>query len=176
VALALEQKKAIVSEISEQAKAAVSGVVADYRGLTVEQMNKLRREARDQNIYIRVVHNTLAKRAFQGTDFACFDEALMGPTMIAFSKEDPSSAARLLKDYVKSYEALDVKALAVNGSYMEGTQLDYVANLPNRHEALTMLARVIKAPVGKVVRGLAEPYAKLARATAALRDKKQSES
>ena len=96
MALRLEQKQAIVAEVNEVAASALSAVLADYRGLTVSEMTELRAKARASGVYLRVVRNTLAKRALEGTDYACLDEALVGPTMMAFSQEDPGAAARLI--------------------------------------------------------------------------------
>ncbi len=176
MALALNDKKAIVADVTNVALQSVSGLVADYRGLTVGQITKLRKDARDKGVYLRVVRNTLAKRALSDTDFACLDEVLTGPTMLAFSKEEPSAPARLFKDYVKQHEALSVKALVISGRLLDAKQIDYVAQLPTRNEALAILMQVMKAPITKFVRTLAEPHAKLVRTVAAIRDKKQAES
>jgi len=109
VALGLEQKQQIVAEVNEVAASALSAVVADYRGLTVAEMTEMRAKARESGVYLRVVRNTLAKRAVEGTDYACLDETLVGPSLLAFSTEDPGSAARLLKDYAKELDALEVE-------------------------------------------------------------------
>ena len=95
MALKLEQKQQIVAEVNEVASSALSAVVADYRGMTVAEMTTMRAKARESGVYVRVVRNTLAKRAVEGTDYACLDEAFIGPTLVAFSQEDPGSAARL---------------------------------------------------------------------------------
>lgn len=174
--LALNDKKAIVADVANIAQHSISGLVADYRGLTVEQITKLRKDARDKGVYLRVVRNTLAKRALDGTQFACLHEVLIGPTMLAFSKEEPSAPARLFKDYAKQHEALSVKALAISGRFIDAKQIDYVATLPTRNEALAILMQVMKAPITKLVRTLAEPHAKLVRTLAAVRDKMQSQS
>ena len=175
MALALEDKKAIVAELTNEAKAAISGLVADYRGLTVEQITKLRSDAREKGVYLKVVRNTLAKRALSETDFECLHDVFVGPTIIALSKEEPSAPARLFKDYVKQHEHLNVKALAISGKLMTANELDFAAKLPTRDEAIATLMQVMKAPITKFVRTLAEPHGKLVRTIAAVRDKKQAE-
>lgn len=171
--LTLAAKKAVVEEVAAVASKAVSAVVADYRGLTVNQMTQLRSAARKSGVYLRVVPNTLTRRAFEGTDFACLDEKLVGPLFVALSLEAPSDAARMLKEFVKTFERLEVKALSVNGRTYEADQLETIASLPTRDEALAKLMYVLKAPVEKFVRTLAEPPAKLVRTLAAIRDKKK---
>jgi large subunit ribosomal protein L10 len=175
VALRLNDKKNIVAEVAAAAKTATALVAANYAGLTVGQITELRRAARSSGVYMRVVRNTLARRAFEGTPFACMDAALVGPLVLAFSKEDPSSAARLLKDFAKKFEKLEVKALSINGALLPGTDfnLNRLASLPTRDEAIAQLMSVMQAPITQFVRTLAEPNNKLARTFAALRDQKQ---
>lgn len=170
--LNLAAKKAVVEEVTSVASKAISAVVADYRGLTVNQMTHLRSEARKSNVYLRVVRNTLMKRAFKNTEFECLNDALVGPVFIALSTEAPSDAARLLKNFVKTFEKLEVKALSVGGKVYDANQIDAVASLPTRDEAIAKLMYVMKAPVEKFVRTLAEPHAKLVRTIAAIKDKK----
>ncbi len=171
--LTLAAKKAVVEEVTVVASKAVSAVVADYRGLTVNQMTQLRAEARKANVYLRVVPNNLARRAFEKTDFACLSDHLVGPLFVALSTEAPSDAARLLKDFAKTYEKLEVKALSVGGQMYAANHLDFVASLPTRDEALAKLMYVMKAPIEKFVRTLAEPHAKLVRTIAAIKDTKE---
>lgn len=171
--LTLAAKKAVVEEVTAVASKAISAVVADYRGLTVNQMTQLRSEARKSGVYLRVVRNTLARRAFEGTEFACLDEQLVGPLFIALSLESPSDAARMLKGFTKTFEKLEIKALSVSGKVYSADQLEMIASLPTRDEALAKLMYVLKAPVEKFVRTLAEPHAKLVRTVAAIKDKKQ---
>lgn len=163
----------MVEEVSAVASKAVSAVVADYRGLTVNQMTQLRAKARQSGVYLKVVRNTLTRRAFQDTEFACLSEMLVGPLFIALSMDSPSDAARLLKDFTKSFEKLEIKALSVSGKIFAADQLDLIASLPTKDEALAKLMYVMKAPVEKFVRTLAEPHAKLVRTLAAVRDTKQ---
>lgn len=171
--LRLNDKKAIVAEVAQVANETLSAVVADYRGLTVSEMNELRARARSEGVYLRVVRNTLAKRAFEGTQYECLVEALTGPVMLALSQEDPGSAARLLKEFSKEHTALEVKALSIEGKMLPAEQIDALAELPNREQALAMLLSVMKAPVTKMVRTLAEPHAQLVRAVAAVKDQKE---
>lgn len=176
MALKLEHKQQIVAEVNEIAASALSAVVADYRGLTVAEMTEMRAKARDSGVYLRVVRNTLAKRAVEGTDYACLDEAFVGPTLLAFSQEDPGSAARLLKDCAKEHDALEVKALAIGGELLSADQIDRVATLPTLDEARAMLMSVMIAPVTKLARTMNEVPGKLTRTVAAIRDQKQAEA
>lgn len=173
MALNLEQKKEIVAQVNEAASGALSAVLADYRGMTVDQMTDMRSKARDTGVYVRVIRNTLAKRALAGTEFECLQDAFVGPTLVAFSQEDPGAAARLLKDYVKDVEALEVKALAIGGEMLGAESLDTVAKLPTRDEALATLMSVMLAPVTKFVRTLNDVPGQVVRVVAAVRDQKQ---
>lgn len=170
--LNLAAKKAVVEEVTEVASKAISAVVADYRGLTVNQMTQLRSEARKAGVYLRVVRNTLTRRAFKNTEFECLNDLLVGPLFIALSLEAPSDAARLLKEFTKTFDKLEVKALSVGGKIYQANQLDVVASLPTKDEAIAKLMYVMKAPVEKFVRTLAEPHAKLVRTIAAVKDQK----
>jgi len=170
----MERKKQIVAEVAQVANEALSAVAVEYRGLTVGEMTELRAKAREDGVYLRVVKNTLARRAVEGTEFECMAEALRGPLALAFSKEDPGSAARLMRDFGKTHEHLKVHVLAVGGELLDGSKLDRLANLPTREQALSLLMAVMKAPVENLVRTLAEPHAKLVRTVAAIRDQKES--
>ena len=172
--LSFEKKKALVAEVSEVAANAHSAVAAEYRGLTVAQMNELRAKARDSGVYLRVVKNNLARRALEGTDFECMQESLVGPLLLAFSQEDPGSAARVVKNFAKEHSLLEAKIVAIGGQAYSGSELDRVASLPTRDEAIAQLLSVMKAPVEKFVRTLNEPHAKLVRTFAALKDQKEA--
>jgi large subunit ribosomal protein L10 len=174
VALNLDDKKAIVAEVNETAAQALSLVIADARGVDVTDMNALRAKARAENVQLRVIRNTLAKRAFAETDYACVEDVLTGPSLFAFSMEDPGAAARLFKDFAKENEEFEVKALAVSGQLLDKGQIDVLASLPTLHEALGMLASVTLAPVTKLVRTLNEIPTKTTRAVAAVRDAKEA--
>lgn len=175
MALRLEQKQQIVAEVNEVAASALSAVIADYRGLTVAEMTEMRVKARESGVYLRVVRNTLAKRAVEGTEYECLNDAFVGPTLLAFSQEDPGAAARLIKEYAKDYAELEVKALSIGGILLNADQLDRVAKLPTLDEARSMLMSVMQAPVVKLARSLNEVPGKLVRTIAAVRDQKQAE-
>lgn len=172
--LSLNDKKAVVAEIAEVARGALSAVAAEYRGLTVEQMTKLRSDARSTGVYIRVVKNTLARRAFEGTEFECMSDSLTGPLILAFSKENPGAAAKLISDFAKANDKMVAKAVAIGGKLVPAADIGRVANLPTKEQAISTLMAVMKAPIEKFVRTLAEPHAKLVRTVAAIRDQKQA--
>lgn len=173
MALRLEDKKAIVAEVNEVAAGALSAVLADARGVDVGAMTGLRKSARENQVYLRVVRNTLAKRAVEGTEFECVQDVLVGPTIFGFSMEDPGAAARLFKDFAKENEAFEVKALAVGGELLDAGQLDRLATLPTRDQAISMLMSVMQAPITKLARTMNEVPGKLVRVVAAVRDQKQ---
>jgi large subunit ribosomal protein L10 len=175
MALNLEDKKAMVAEVAEVAATAQSVVAAEYRGLTVSQMTDLRAKARTQGVYMRVVKNTLARKAFVGTSFESVGPKLKGPLVLAFSKEDPGAAARLVKDFAKANEKLVATLVSIGGQVLPGTDLDKVASLPTREQALSMLLGALKAPMQKLASLLNEPPAKLARTLAALVDLKKGD-
>ncbi|MGB5305666.1 MAG: 50S ribosomal protein L10 [Gammaproteobacteria bacterium] len=173
MALTLEEKKAVVAEVSEVAKSAYSAVAAQYSGLTVEELTNLRIKARGDNVYLRVVKNTLARRALEETDFSCMTERLTGPLILAFSQEDPGAAARVTKEFAKQHAKFEVTMLSVGGQLLEPSELDRLASLPTRDQAISMLMSVMQAPIAKFVRTLNEVPGKLVRTTAAIRDQKQ---
>ena len=173
--LKLNDKKAIVAEVAHVAGNSLSAVVAEYTGLTVAEMTKLRVEARNSGVYLRVVRNTLARLAFQGTNFECLQDSMVGPLVLAFSSKEPGSAARLVKNFAKENPKLVVRALAVEGQLLAATDLDAIASLSTRDEALSILLAVMKAPVTRFVQTLAAPHTKLVRTLDAYRDKKQAE-
>ena len=174
MALNLEDKKALVAEVAAVAQKAQSVVAAEYRGLTVGQMTELRAKARTQGVYMRVVKNTLARKALAGTSFETVGPKLKGPLVLAFSKDDPGAAARVVKDFAKSHEKLVATLVSLGGQVLPGAELEKVASLPTREQALSMLLGVLKAPIQKLVGTLAAPASKLARTVAAVRDQKQA--
>ncbi len=173
MALALQDKKQIVAEVNETASNALSLVIADARGVNVTDMTALRKLARESGVQLRVVRNTLAKLAFSETEFDCVNETLVGPSIFGFSMEDPGAAARIFKDFAKANEKFEVKALSVGGKLLDASQIDALAKLPTRHQALGMLANVTIAPVTKLVRTFNEVPTKVTRVVAAVRDQKQ---
>ena len=171
--LKLDDKRAIVAEVADIASQAHSAIVAEYRGMTVEEMTQLRVQARQSGVYLRVVRNTLARRAFSNTQFECLAEVLVGPVVLAFSLQDPGSAARVIRGFIKKNDKLIVKKVALGGQLLDANELETVAKLPTYNEAISMLMSVMKAPITQLVRTLAEPHAKLVRTLAAVRDSKQ---
>ena len=174
VALNFAQKEAIVAEVAVVAKSAYSAVGAEYRGLTVEQMTDLRVEARKAGVYLRVVKNSLAKRAVEGTDFACIQEALEGPMILAFSQEDPGSAARVAEAFAKGHDQFKVKLVSIGGKLLDPSELGTLAKMPTYEEALSLLMAVMKAPVQKLAATINEVPGKLVRTIAAVRDAKEA--
>lgn len=174
MALSLEQKKAVVAEVAEVAQSAHSAVAAEYRGITVEKMTEMRAKARSEGVYLKVAKNTLVKRAVEGTDFECMAEELTGPLLFAFSIEDPGAAARLIKDFAKDEDKLVVRLVAMGATLYQASEIERLAKMPTRDQAIAMLMGVMKAPIEKFVRTLAEPHTKLVRTVAAVRDSKQA--
>jgi large subunit ribosomal protein L10 len=174
MALNLEDKKALVAEVAEVAAHAQSVVAAEYRGLTVGQMTELRAKARKSGVYMRVVKNTLARKALAGTTFESMGPKLKGPLVLAFSKDDPGAAARVVKDFAKANDKLVATLVSLGGQVLPAAELEKVASLPTREQALSMLMGVLKAPIQKLVGTLAAPGGKLARTLAAVRDQKQA--
>ena len=166
MALGFEDKKAIVAEVTEAAKGALSAVAADSRGVTVAKMTALRKSAREAGVYMRVVRNTLLTRAVEGSDFECMKDVFVGPTLIAFSNEHPGAAARLFKEFAKANDKFSIKGGAFQGEFIPAAQIDRLATLPTYEEALArMMATMKEAAAGKLVRTFA-----------ALRDKKEAEA
>ena len=174
MALNLEQKKAVVAEVADVANKALAAVAAEYRGLTVEEMTELRVKAREGGVFLKVAKNTLVSRAVEGTEYECMQESLTGPLLFAFSMEDPGAAARLVKDYSKDHDELVTKLVAVGGQLYDASELERLSSLPTYDQAIAILMGVMKAPVEKFVRTLAEPHAKLVRTVAAVRDAKEA--
>ena len=172
--LNLEDKKALVSEVSAIAAKAQSVVAAEYRGISVSQMTDLRAKARGQGVYVRIVKNTLARKALVGTSFEAIGPKLKGPLVLAFSKDDPGAAARVVKDFAKTNDKLVPTLVSLGGQVLSGKDIERVASLPTRDQALAQLMGLMRAPIEKLVRTLAEPQAKLVRTIAAVRDQKQA--
>ena len=172
MALGLEDKKAIVADVNEAAQSALSLVIADARGVNVTAITELRKQAREMDVDLRVVKNTLAKRAFAGTEYECTASVLVGPSLFGFSMEDPGAAARLFKDFSKENDEFEIKALAVGGQLMGPEKIDVLAKLPTREQALTQLAVVMIAPVTKLVRTLNEIPSQITRVVSAVGESK----
>ena len=174
MALNLEDKKSIVAEVSAIAADAHSAIAAEYHGLSVVEMTELRTKARNEGVYLRVVKNSLTKRAVEGTEFACMQDSLVGPLVMAFSQEDPGAAARLVSEFSKDHDKLIAKVIAIGGEVLPIEQLERLSKLPTRDQAIALFMAVMKAPIEKLARTLNEPHAKLVRTVAAVRDQKES--
>jgi large subunit ribosomal protein L10 len=160
MALNLSQKQEVVAELADVAAKAHSLIAAEYAGITVGQMTTMRKKARENGVYLKVVKNTLASRAVEGTEYECVKDSLVGPLLYAFSTEEPGAAGRLIKEFAKGNDKLQPKLVAVGGQLYPASHVDVLASLPTREQALAMLARV-----------LAEPASMFARAIKAVGDK-----
>lgn len=174
MALSFAEKQAVVAEVSEVAAKAYSAIAAEYRGMTVEELTALLVQARQAGVYLRVVKNSLARRALAETEFACMREGLTGPLVLAFSRQDPGSAARVVADFAKTHPKLAVKLVSIGGRLLPASEITTLAKMPTYEEALSLLMAVMKAPVQKLARTLQEVPGKLARTLAAIRDAKQA--
>lgn len=171
--LALDDKKQIVEETRTSAEAAISAIVADYRGVTVAQITDMRKQARESGVHLQVVRNTLARLAFEGTVHECLHESFKGPSLIAFSNNDPGAGARLIQTVVRSGVHLDVRAISVAGTLRTGEDLSAVASLPTRDEALAQLMSVMLGPVSKLAQVMQAVPTKLVRTLVAVRQSKE---
>jgi large subunit ribosomal protein L10 len=174
MALTFAQKERVVAEVAEVAKTAHSAVGAEYRGLSVEALTQLRVEARKAGVYVRVVKNTLAKRAIAGTDFACMDEGLTGPLVLAFGQNDPGSVGRVVEKFAKEHSEFKVRLIALGGQTLDASELSKLAKMPTYDEAISQLMAVMKAPVQKLASTMNEVPSKLVRTVAAVRDAKEA--
>jgi len=172
--LKLEDKKALVAEVNEVAQRALSAVAAEYRGLSAGKFDELRTQARSNGIYLHVVKNTLARKAVKGTPFECLEPALTGPLVLGFSLEDPGAVGRVIKDFAKDNDKLVVRAVSIGGQLYGSKDIERLASLPTREQALAMLLGVMLAPVTQFVRTMAEPTAQLVRTVKAVADKQQA--
>lgn len=173
MSLNLEQKKAVVAEVSDALSGAQAAIVAEYRGLTVAQMTELRRKAREADVFVRIVKNTLARRAVEGSEFECMKDALVGPLAFAASA-DPVAVAKVLDSFAKDHDLFQIKAGAMGGKLMELAQLQALAKLPSRDELLAKLLGTMQAPIQKFVQTLNEVPSKFVRTLAAVRDSKEA--
>ena len=174
MALTMEGKKAVIAEVAEIAANAHSVVGAVYQGIESNEMNELRAKARADGVYLRVVKNSLAKRAVEGTDFECIQSELTGSLVLAFSQEDPGAAGRVIADFVKENDKMEVRIVSIGGKLLAPEDVVVLAKMPTKDQAIGMLMSVMKAPISKFVRTLAEPHTKLVRTIAAVRDQKEA--
>jgi large subunit ribosomal protein L10 len=171
LSLNLEQKKAVVVEVSEQVSTAQAIIVAEYRGLQVGEMTELRAQARKSGVYLRVLKNTLVRRAVEGTPFSGLANEMVGPLVFGISS-DPVSAAKVLSDFAKANDKFIIKAGAMPNQVMDVNAVQALASLPSRDELLAKLLGTMQAPVAKFVRTLNEVPTKFVRGLAAVRDQK----
>jgi large subunit ribosomal protein L10 len=136
-------------------------------------MTLLRKEARNNGVYLRVVKNSLARRAVEDTEFACMQEGMTGPLVLAFSQEDPGSAARVMKDFMKEHDQMVVTMVSIGGKLLDAGELETLAKMPTYDQAISLLMAVMKAPVEKLTRTINEVPGKLVRTVAAIRDAKE---
>ena len=172
MSLNLEQKKEVVAEVAAVAANAHSAIAAEYAGLNVGDFTALRVQARNEGVYLRVVKNTLARRAVKGTEFECMADQFVGPLLLAFSQEDPGAAARLIDGFTKVNDKLVVKLVAIGGELLDASDIKKLASLPNREQAIAILMATILAPVEKLARTMKEVPGKLVRTLAAVKDSK----
>jgi len=169
----IDDKKIAVEQLHDIANQALSAVAADYHGTSVAELTKLREDARASSVHVKVIRNTLAKRALSDTKFSCFEDLLVGPTMLAFSLEDPTSVAKLVNDFTKVNGNFKVKGISLGDSLLELSKLSAIANMPSRDEALAQLAGLLNAPMNKFVSVLNQVPSKLVRTLLAVKDQKQ---
>ena len=171
--LNIEQKKAVVAEVSAQVAKAQAIVVAEYRGLEVGNMTELRREARKSGIYLRVLKNTLARRAVSGTPFEKLSDQLTGPLIYGISS-DPVAAAKLLDQFAKGNEKFVIRAGAMPNAVISAREVKALASLPSREELLARLLGAMQAPIAQFARTLNEVPSRFVRTLAAVRDRQQA--
>jgi large subunit ribosomal protein L10 len=172
VGLNLSEKQAVVAEVAEQVSKAQSIVVAEYRGLEVGNITALRKQAREAGVYLRVLKNTLARRAVEGTPFAVLADKMVGPLIYGIST-DPVGAAKVLNGFAKDNDKLVIKAGAMANYLMDVNGVKALATMPSREELLSMLLGTMQAPIVQFVRTLNEVPTKFVRGLAAVRDAKE---
>ena len=165
-----KDKEQVVEKLNAIASNATTAVVADYIGVEAKDLTALRAQARELGVNLSVVRNTLARLAFEGTDFNCLRDSLVGPSMIAFSTSDPGAGARLLKKFAEDNEKFTIKALSASGQALAASEIDRLATMPTREQALAQLLGTMQAPMVQLVRGLNDVPSRLVRTLAAVRD------
>jgi len=161
--LSIEEKKAIVADVHSTVSKSEAIIAAQYSGLSVSQMTELRSRARKSGVVVKIVKNTLAKKAVIGTKHECLSDSLVGPLLLVISGDDPASGARLVKDFSKDNEQLATQAIAFFGEFREGTDLSLIASMPTLDEARATLLSVFKAPQTSLVRVISEPASQVVR-------------
>ncbi len=173
MSLNLEEKKAVVAEVSAQVANAQAIIIAEYRGMGVGDMTALRRKARESGVYLRVLKNTLVRRAVADTPFAGLSDQMVGPLAYGISS-DPVAVAKVLHDFTKGNDKLVVKAGAMANFVMSQKDVAALATMPSREQLLSMLLGTMQAPITQFVRTLNEVPTKFVRGLAAVRDQKQA--
>ena len=173
MALTLEEKKEIVADVNQLANDSSSLVIADARGLKVSEANELRSQGYKANVSFRVVKNTLVRLSLKGTSYEDIDDDYFnGPTMLAFSYEEPGAAAKILKSFAKKNENLNIKGLSIDGKHFDGSEINKLATLPTFIEAISKFAGLLKAPLGKIASLINEVPSKFARTVTAVKEQK----
>ena len=173
MALTLEEKKEIVADVNQLANDSSSLVIADARGLKVSEANELRSEGYKANVSFRVIKNTLVRLSLKGTSYEDIDDDyITGPTMLAFSYEEPGAAAKILKSFAKKNENLNIKGLSIYGKHFNGSEIHKLATLPTFIEAISKFAGLLKAPIGKIASLMNEVPSKFARTVTAVKEQK----
>lgn len=173
MALNLEAKKAVVEHVNGLATDAMAVGVAKYRGLSVEQMSILRKNAIEASVSVQVVKNTLARRALKKTNCECVIPTLNGPVLLGFSQQDPGAVARVFAQFAKEYDQLEVQGLGVSGEFIDADQLKRIANLPTKDQAISLVMALLNAPIEKLTRTLNEVPASITRVVSAVGTTKQ---
>ena len=171
MSLNLEEKKAVVAEVSKQIENAQSLILAEYRGVGVGEMTNLRAEARKSGVYLKVLKNSLVKRAVEDTPFSSLSEDMVGPLVFGIS-EDPVAAAKVLSNFADKNDLFVIKSGAMPNEKMDVSAVKALASLPSRDELLAKLLGTMQAPITKFVRTLNEVPTKFVRGLAAVRDQK----
>lgn len=173
MALNIKEKRAVVYEVTEVVKYAFSAVAAEYHGLNVSDMTMLRVLARKDNVYLRVVRNTLAKLAVEATNFACMQEGMTGPLIFGFSTRDPGAVARVMSSFAKNNDKFKIRMVSLGCKLLPVIDIEKLAKLPTKNEAIVILINTMKTPIEKFVRTLAVPISKVIYTLAAVNDVKE---
>ena len=173
MSLSLAQKQSVVAEVTESISAAQAMILAEYRGLTVSELTGIRNQAREAGVFVKVVKNTLARRAVEGSSFECLSPHFVGPVIMAAS-EDPVAAAKLLSKFAKDLDELKITVGGMNGQLMDEAQIQDLAKLPGREELLATLVGTLQAPIAKFVQTLNEVPSRFVRTLAAIEESKQA--
>ena len=170
----IDDKKVAVEELQNVANKAVSAVAADYHGTSVSELTTLRKEARESEVHLKVIRNTLARKALSETKFSCFEDLLVGPTMLAFSLgDDPTTAAKLVNNFTKVNKNFKVKGISLGDTLLELSKLSALANMPSRDQAISQLAGLLNAPMNQFVSILNQVPSTLVRTLQAVKEQKE---